>query len=34
MGSINDIMNMLPVKMKNINTDEKSLIWVEAIINL
>ena len=33
MGSINDIMKMLPVKMKNIHTDEKSLIWVEAIIN-
>ena len=33
MGSINDIMKMLPVKMKNIHSDEKSLIWVEAIIN-
>ncbi len=33
MGSINDIMKMLPIKMKNIHTDEKSLIWVEAIIN-
>ena len=33
MGSINDIMKMLPVKMKNINADEKSLKWVEAIIN-
>ncbi len=33
MGSINDIMKMLPVKMKKIDTDEKSLIWVEAIIN-
>jgi Signal recognition particle GTPase len=33
MGSINDIMKILPVKMKNIHTDEKSLIWIEAIIN-
>ena len=33
MGSINDIMKMLPIKMKNIHTDKKSLIWVEAIIN-
>ena len=33
LGSINDIMKLLPVKMKNIHTDEKSLIWVEAIIN-
>ena len=33
MGSINTLMKMLPVKVKSINTNEKSLIWVEAIIN-
>ena len=33
MGSINDIMKMLPGKIKNVKTDEKSLIWIEAIIN-